>query len=66
MEKSVLDYVITSQNLVSSVNSLKIDEAKEFTPSRSLKRGKCYSDHNAILVHMSVNKHSKMIEVKGN
>ena len=32
VEKSVLDYVITSQDLVSSVNSLKIDEAKEFTP----------------------------------
>ena len=27
VEKSVLDYVITSQDLVSSVNSLKIDEA---------------------------------------
>ena len=59
MEKSVLDYVITSQDLVSSVNSLKIDEAKEFTPWRFLKRGKRYSDHSAILVHMSVNKHSK-------
>ena len=59
VEKSVLDYVITSQDLVSSVNSLKIDKAKEFTPWRSLKHGKRYSDHNAILVHMSVNKHSK-------
>ena len=29
VEKSVLDYVITSQDLVSSVNSLKIDEVKE-------------------------------------
>ena len=38
---------------------LKIDEAKEFTPWRSLKCGKRYSDHNAVLVHMSVNKHSK-------
>ena len=37
VEKSVLDYVITSQDLVLSVNSLKIDEAKEFTPWRSLK-----------------------------
>ena len=61
VEKSVLDYVITSQDLVSSVNSLKIDEAKEFTPWRSLKHCKCYSDHNAILVHKSVNKHSKDI-----
>ena len=41
------------------MSSLKIDEAKEFTLWRSLKRGKRYSDHNAILVHMSVNKHSK-------
>ena len=32
VEKSVLDYAITSQDLVSSVKSLKIDEAKEFTP----------------------------------
>ena len=38
---------------------MKIDEAKEFTPWRSLKRGKRYSDHNAILVHLSLNKHSK-------
>ena len=37
VEKSVSDYVITSQDFVSSVNSLKIDEAKEFTPWRSLK-----------------------------
>ena len=66
VEKSVLDYVITSQDLVSSVNSLKIDEAKEVTPWRSLKCGKRYSDHNAIIVHMSANKHSNRIEVKGN
>ena len=59
VEKSVLDNVITSQDLVSSVNSLKIDEAKEFTPWRSLKHGKRHSDHNAILVHKSVNKRSK-------
>ena len=59
VEKSVLDYVVTSQDLVSSVNSLKIDEAKEFTLWRSLKCGKRYSDHNAVIVHMSVNKHSK-------
>ena len=56
VEKSVLDYVITSQDLV---NPLKIDEAKEFTPWKSLKCGKRYSDHNTIIVHMSVNKHSK-------
>ena len=37
VEMSVLDYVITSQDLVSSVNALKIDEAKEYTPWRSLK-----------------------------
>ena len=37
VEKSVLDYVITSQDLGSSVNSLKIGEAKEFTPWRFLK-----------------------------
>ena len=40
LEKSALDYVITSQDLVTSVNSLKIDEAKQFTPWRSLKNGK--------------------------
>ena len=66
VEKSVLDYVITSQDLVSSVNSLKIDEAKEFIPWRSLKCGKRCSDHNAIIVNVSVNKNSKQIEVKGN
>ena len=32
------------------LNSLKIDEAKEFIPWRSLKRGKRYSDHNAKLL----------------
>ena len=56
MEKSVLDYVITSKDLVSSVNSLKIDEAKEFTPWRSLLsvENGTVTIHNAIIVHMSV------------
>ena len=42
VEKSVLDYVITSQDLVSSVKSLKIYEAKKFTPWKSLKVWKTF------------------------
>ena len=66
VEKLVLGYVITSQDLVSSVNSLKIDETKQFISFRSLKHGNRYGNYHAIVVHMSVNKHSRKDREKGN
>ena len=51
-EKSVLDYVIVSSQLEMYVNYMRIDQQKLFTPWRTLKQGKQFSDHNAILLGM--------------
>ena len=48
-EKSVLDYLIFSSELDKYTNSMNIDEQKQFPPWRTLKGGKRFSDHNAIL-----------------
>ena len=48
IEKSVLDYVFISSDLEEYFTSMQIDEEKHFTPWRSLKHGKRYSDHCAI------------------
>ena len=53
-EKSVFDYVIVSGQLEKYVNYMRIDQQKLFTPWRTLKQGKRFSDHNAILVDMSL------------
>ena len=55
-EKSVLDYMFISSELEKGVKSLRIDEKKDFTPWRRLKSGKRFSDHNAMLLTMNVNK----------
>ena len=52
-EKSVLDYVCTTNDLSKLVKDITIDEEKINTPWRSLRNGKKYSDHSAILVKMS-------------
>ena len=51
-EKSV--YVIVSGELEKYVNYMRIDQQKLFTPWRTLKRRKRFSDHNAILLDMSL------------
>ena len=51
-EKSVLDYLIVSSELSKYTNSMSIDEQKQFTPWRTLKGGKHFSDYNAILLNI--------------
>ena len=54
IEKSVLDYVFISSDLEEYFTSMQIDEEKHFTPWRSLKHGKRYSDHCAIKFYMNM------------
>ena len=49
VEKSVLDYVIVSNQFKDQFLSCLIDEDKQLTPWRNLKKGRVYSDHNSIL-----------------
>ena len=58
MEKSILDYVLFSNDLVSWVVGLQLDEEKLFTPWWKLKRGKRFSDHNAMLLSTTATKSS--------
>ena len=53
-EKSVLDYLIASSELNKYTNSMSVDEQKQFTPWRTLKGGKRFSDHNAILLNIDL------------
>ena len=53
-ERSVLDYVIVSEKLLPNVHSMHIDEDKLFTPWRTLKKGKKFSDHNAIILNLKI------------
>ena len=57
-ERSVLDYVIVSEKLLHNVHSVHIDEDKLFTPWRILKKGKKFSDHNAIILNLKITPHS--------
>ena len=54
IEKSVLDYVFISSDLEEYFTSMQIDEEKHFTPWRTLKRGRRYSDHCAIKFCMNM------------
>ena len=54
IEKSVLDYVFISSDLEEYFTSMQIDEEKHFTPWRTLKHGKRYSDHCAIKFCMNM------------
>ena len=49
VEKSVLDYVIVSDQFKDQFLSCLIDEDKQLTPLRNLKKGSVYSDHNSLL-----------------
>ena len=54
IEKSVLDYIFISSDLEEYFTSIQIDEEKHFTPWRSLKHGKRYSDYCAIKFCMNM------------
>ena len=49
-EKSALDYIIVSDELIRYIKNMQIDSAKQFTPWCTLKRGKRFSDHNAVIL----------------
>ena len=53
-EKSVLDYVCVTKDIIDLLLSMYVDEKKMYTPWRKLKRGKKYTDHNAILLTMKL------------
>ena len=53
-EKSVLDYVCITKDISDLLLSMYVDEKKMYTPWRKLKRGKKYTDHNAILLTMKL------------
>ena len=55
-EKSVLDYVIVTDDLIRYIKNMQIDTAKQFTPWRTLKSGKRFSDHNAIILKVEYSK----------
>ena len=54
IERSALGYVFISSDLEEYFTSMQIDEEKHFTPWRSLKHGKRYSDHCAIEFWMTM------------
>ena len=53
-EKYVLDYLIVSSELNKYTNTMSIAEQIQFTPWRTLKRGKRFSDHNAMLLNIDL------------
>ena len=55
-EKSVLHYGIVSDELIRYIKNMQIDTVKQFTPWRTLKRGKRFSDHNAIMLKVEYSK----------
>ena len=55
-EKSVLDYVNVSDELIRYIKNMQIDTAKQFTPWRTLKSGKRFSGHNAIILKAEYSK----------
>ena len=65
MEKSILDYVLVSNDLVSWIVGLQIDEGKLFTAWWKLKRDKRFSDHNAMLLSITATKSSMPVMYKG-
>ena len=54
IEKSVVGYVFISSDLEEYFTSMQIDEKKHFTPWRSLKHDKRYSDHCAVKFCMNM------------
>ena len=49
VEKSVLDYVIVSNQFKDQFLSCLIDEDKQLTPWHNLKKERVHSDHNSLL-----------------
>ena len=52
----MLDYVIASGELIRYIKNMQINTAKQFTPWRTLKSSKRFSDHNASILKVEYNK----------
>ena len=57
-EKSVIDYTFSNYDFLPNIVSLEIDEGKKFTPWRQKKKGKTFSDQNAMVIQFKVNRKS--------
>ena len=64
-ERSVIDYMFCTYDLLSNISSFHIDEMKEFTPWRQLKTGKTFTDHNAMVMKLVIPKSLKRHKVPG-
>ena len=64
-ERSVIDYMFCTYDLLSNISSFHIDEMKEFTPWRQLKTGKTFTDDNAMVMKLVIPKSLKRQEVPG-
>ena len=64
-ERSVIDYMFCTYDLLSNISSFHIDEMKEFTPWRQLKTRKTFTDHNAMVMKLIIPKSFKRQEVPG-
>ena len=53
-ERSILHYVLTNSNPLSTVNEMTIDENKQYSVFKLQKSGKTYSDHNTILLKLNL------------
>ena len=57
-EKSVIDYTFSNYDFLPNIVSFEIDEGKKFTPWRQKKKGKTFSDHNAMVIQFKVSRKS--------
>ena len=55
-EKSMLDYVIASDDLMRYIKNMQIYTNKQFMPWHTMKNGKRFSDHNAVILKLECNK----------
>ena len=58
----MIDYVIPTDDLLRYIKNMQIDINKQFTPSRTIKSGKQFSDHNAIMLKLESNKDSITVQ----
>ena len=57
-EKSVIDYTFSNYDFLPNIVSFEIDEGKKITPWRQKKKGKTFSDHNAMVIQFKVSRKS--------
>ena len=57
-EKSVIDYTFSNYDFLPNIVSFEIDEGRKFTPWRQKKKGKTFSDHNAMVIQFKVSRKS--------